>query len=68
MPIGPEMNTQRLVMPGISNLRAKRGFTVLELLVTMALAAILAAIAAPGMIDFVRNNKLSAKPSNATCG
>jgi type IV fimbrial biogenesis protein FimT len=32
---------------------------VLEVLVTVALMALLAAIAAPSMIDFVRNNKMS---------
>jgi type IV fimbrial biogenesis protein FimT len=32
---------------------------VLEILVTLALVAILAAVAAPSMIDFVRNNKMS---------
>jgi len=37
----------------------QRGFTTLEILVTLALMAVLAAIAAPSMIDFVRNNKMS---------
>ena len=32
---------------------------MLELMVTIALAAILAAIAAPGMMDFIRSNRLS---------
>lgn len=32
---------------------------MLELMVTIALAAILAAIAAPGMMDFIRSNRMS---------
>jgi type IV fimbrial biogenesis protein FimT len=40
--------------------RASRGFTMLEVMVTLALIAILASIAAPSMIDFVRNNKMAA--------
>lgn len=39
--------------------RLQRGFTVLELLVTLAIVAIMAAIAAPGMIDFIQNNRMS---------
>jgi len=39
--------------------RASRGFTMLEIMVTLALIAILAGLAAPSMIDFVRNNKMS---------
>lgn len=39
--------------------RVPRGFTVLELMVTVAVAAILAAVATPGMLEFVRNGKLS---------
>ena len=35
------------------------GFTILELMVAIAVAAMLAAIAAPGMMDFVRNGRLS---------
>jgi len=40
--------------------QAARGFTSLEVVVTLALIAILAGIAAPSMIDFVRNNKMAA--------
>lgn len=39
--------------------RRMRGFTVLEVMITLALVAILAAIAAPAMMDFLRNNKMS---------
>ena len=36
-----------------------RGFTTLEILVTLSLIAILGAIAAPSMINFVRTNKMT---------
>jgi type IV fimbrial biogenesis protein FimT len=39
--------------------RRDRGFTTLELMVTVAIAAMLAAVAAPGMLDFIRSNRLS---------
>jgi type IV fimbrial biogenesis protein FimT len=45
--------------PPPASARAERGFTVLETLVTLALVALLSAVAAPGMIDFIRNNRLS---------
>jgi type IV fimbrial biogenesis protein FimT len=35
------------------------GFTVLEVMVTLSLIAILAAIAVPAMADFIRNNRMN---------
>jgi prepilin-type N-terminal cleavage/methylation domain-containing protein len=39
--------------------RAERGFTVLETMIAMAVVAMLAAVAAPGMLDFIRSNRMS---------
>jgi len=44
---------------GITGWRA-RGFTMLELMVTMAIIALLAAVGAPAMTDFIRSNRLNA--------
>lgn len=40
--------------------RAALGFTVLELMVALAIVAMMAAIAGPGMLQFIRANRLSA--------
>ncbi len=42
------------------NRRTTRGFTILELMLTVAVAAVLAAVAIPNMRDFIRNNRLTA--------
>jgi type IV fimbrial biogenesis protein FimT len=44
----------------VTNARSARGFTILELMIATALVAIMSAIAAPAMMDFVRVNRLSA--------
>lgn len=40
--------------------RAGRGFTLVELMVTIAVAAILAAVAVPSLGELIRNNRLAA--------
>lgn len=39
--------------------RRQRGFTVIELVITLSIAAVLAAIAAPSMRDYIRNGRLT---------
>lgn len=39
---------------------AQQGFTLVELMVTIAVAGIIAAIAAPSMVDFVRRGRVTA--------
>jgi len=40
------------------------GFTLIELMVTLAVAAILAAIAAPGFMAMIRDNRISTQANN----
>jgi type IV fimbrial biogenesis protein FimT len=41
-----------------------RGFTVVELMVTVAVVAVLAAIALPNFRDFIRRNNVTTQTSN----
>jgi type IV fimbrial biogenesis protein FimT len=51
--------TDFLHRPASASARSARGLTILEVTIGAALVAIMSAIAAPGMLDFVRNNRLS---------
>src|SRR5205814_10368713 len=44
---------------GSASVRTQRGFTLTELLVTVAVAGVLAMMAVPNMRSFVQNNRLS---------
>jgi len=43
----------------IRNLRGKQGFTIIELMIVLAIVAILLALAYPSYIDYVRKSKRS---------
>ncbi len=44
---------------GSASMRAQRGFTLTELMVTVAVAGVLAMVAVPNMRTFLQNNRLS---------
>lgn len=45
-------------------MKRQRGFTLLELMITVSVAAILLALGVPGMQDFIRNNRRAAEVNN----
>ncbi len=46
-------------MPVVPNARSPRGFTLIELMVTIAMVAVLLMLAAPSFISFQRNSELT---------
>lgn len=53
-------------IPSLQRPRASAGFTLVEMMVTMAIAAILMALAAPNLYDFVVRNRLRSIGSDFT--
>jgi type IV fimbrial biogenesis protein FimT len=52
--------------PSIGVDPGERGFTMIELIVTLAVMAIVLAIAIPGFQDFLRRNRIAAETNNLT--
>ena len=48
----------------VNRVRRGRGFTLIELMVTIAILAIVLGLAVPGLQDFVRRNRLAAATNN----
>ena len=48
--------------------RAQPGFTLLELMVVVAIAGVLMAVAIPSMGDFIRNSRITAAANDVMAG
>lgn len=51
-------------IPSVGNKAFHRGFTIIELLIVLTLIAILAAVAGPSFLDFIKNNRLTAQTND----
>ena len=58
-PFGRLLNDRRLREGYRRVMNRNRGFTIVELMITLAVAAILLAVGVPSLFDFINNNRVS---------